>query len=235
MLPPLHKRVSPTSTAFTLVEVLVVVAILAVLTSLLIPVVGKLKEARNNSVCTSNLKQIGIAFESYAAENNNRYPPVKAPVGGNFSYPYSLRLYLPGYTEFGGSDSTRSVYICPAWLEVVKGYKSNTHYSINEFLYDGLSYFDEPPKSWINKPARTILLGDMCWFTQNGHPFSTVNNDRLPGISYREAPAVPPRHAQGAANLLFADGHVEYWQDVSVLRDIKYRNRGVDDVWRPDK
>ena len=63
-----------TGRAFTLVELLVVMAIIALLAALLLPVLGRAKESARATVCLSNLHQIGIALQIYVQENNNKLP-----------------------------------------------------------------------------------------------------------------------------------------------------------------
>ena len=62
------------SRAFTLVELLVVLAVIAILASLLLPALSKAKEAGRGTACLSNLHQIGLALQIYVSENNNRLP-----------------------------------------------------------------------------------------------------------------------------------------------------------------
>lgn len=65
--------------AFTLIELLTVIAIIGVLAAILIPTVGLMRESARRSQCSSNLRQIGSAFNLYAADNRGLYPaPRKA-------------------------------------------------------------------------------------------------------------------------------------------------------------
>ncbi len=70
----MRHRVSTSFTRFTLIELLVVVAIIAILASILLPALQTAREKGRASVCTSNLKQIGMAYGMFADENDDYMP-----------------------------------------------------------------------------------------------------------------------------------------------------------------
>lgn len=72
---PSSSSVHRKSRAFTLIELLTVIAIIGILASILIPVVGRVREAAKVAKCKSNLRQLGLGVHLYAADHNDRTPP----------------------------------------------------------------------------------------------------------------------------------------------------------------
>lgn len=67
-------KTRPPQSGFTLLELLAGIAILAVLSALLLPAVGKIRNSTDRTKCVSNLRTLGIAINLYATDNDDRLP-----------------------------------------------------------------------------------------------------------------------------------------------------------------
>lgn len=124
--------VSSARQGFTLIELLVVIAIIAILVGLLLPAVQKVREAAANTECLNNLKQLGIAFNSYNNEREGLPPGGRnAPDGdpccrgedndrGQWSWAYHLLPYMEQNAIYNAPNhntvyqSVVKTYYCPA-------------------------------------------------------------------------------------------------------------------------
>ncbi|QOV92415.1 type II secretion system protein [Humisphaera borealis] len=104
--------------AFTLVELLVVIGVIALLISILLPALNRAREQAQASVCLSNLRQIGAALTLYNNENHGYNVPSYTMTGTNSGVPlegWACILDALNYVK-AAEGSGNSVYACPSML-----------------------------------------------------------------------------------------------------------------------
>jgi prepilin-type N-terminal cleavage/methylation domain-containing protein len=150
------------SGAFTLVELLVVIGIIAVLVGILLPALSKVQEQSQRTKCLSNIRQLGTALRIYAAENQDVCPVgiVATPVysgsevtGVNPSAMQSWFSYYAFWKNAGGARVTGLGYLSN--LKLLKQSPLTYFCPVEErsgLTYDGennpWAYKNEPPDAW---------------------------------------------------------------------------------------
>src|SRR5690606_4690647 len=87
--------------AFTLIELLTVIAIIGILAAILIPVVGAVRESARTATCISNVRQLGTAVVMAAEENQSRFPDVSSSVAAGPHTVYRVMTVLEPYLGKG--------------------------------------------------------------------------------------------------------------------------------------
>ncbi len=123
--------------AFTLVELLVVIGIIALLVSILLPTLNAANEAARTTACLSNLRQIGQAFAAYAADNRGYVVPLAYDAGGlmpdtnNYKENWTTILVAGKYltspnATLNAVPNEPNVFSCPSSLkEFISGTSVN--------------------------------------------------------------------------------------------------------------
>jgi prepilin-type N-terminal cleavage/methylation domain-containing protein/prepilin-type processing-associated H-X9-DG protein len=161
---------------FSLIELLIVIAIIALLAAMLLPALSTAKEAGRMARCQSNLHQIGLGLMMYVDENH-AYPVCTFDQDG-FMVP--LGFWHERLRPYTRNDWTNNLYLCPSYKGLTLqgsdiadplgsyGYNANgTQFAFSPFGLGG--YLTEPDnsdsavvirESAVTKPSEMIAMGD---------------------------------------------------------------------------
>ncbi len=209
---------------FTLIELLIVIAIIAILAAMLLPALNKAREKARASECANTLKQFGQAFMFYINDYNDNLPIGrtygastnkywdKAARGEGFLQPY-LKTVPGGIGIYYGrvSATTRGPMCCPSQANPASG--TVYAYGYNDIIAESGVTSSSPyvitkqimrKVSAFKKPSETCLVADGI-NTANG-PY--VDQSKQTGnypVGYRHGGGGAFKNS---ANVVFVEGHV---------------------------
>lgn len=179
--------------AFTLIELLVVIGIIAILVSILLPVLSKVRTQSDRVACRAHLRDIGASFTMYFTDSKNRLPlvnpmpSVKPPINSGPSLPKLLEPYI---------KSATGVFRCPSdrITQFTDGAPTNHQ-----------TYFDREGSSYAYNPGLALHAGkklqDKETLFFKDHPNLATIVDEYEAFHGKAG-------TPGAMNRLFRDLHV---------------------------
>lgn len=99
---------------FSLVELLVVVAIIAILASLLLPALARTMESARRTICVNNLNQLGLSLRMYADEHSGDWPLRAVRYFGQYRPDAQLNSFLDGVSIYPEYLDDHRVILCPS-------------------------------------------------------------------------------------------------------------------------
>jgi competence protein ComGC len=181
--------------AFTVRELLLIVASLMILAAIFLPALSRSRYTSSRLGCSNNLKQVGLAFQTWGIDNNDRFPMQESVTDGGSRELVASGQVFPHFQVMSNELSTPKILVCPN--DQARTYATNFTIGLSD---KNISYFVNLD-SVLRKNSR-LLCGDRN-LTNNRAPgsrFIIVSN----GISLGWTKELHSKKG----NLCFSDGSV---------------------------
>lgn len=234
--------------AFTLVELLVVISIIALLISMLLPALKGAREQAKQTACLSNMKNMGLAVQMYVQSNRDAFP-LSRDHGG-----YQDGGWINELAPYAGN---KLLYRCPAdrstnWFDAAhpealavreNSYATNIYMSPelppDPFAADDAPRFGFTRMSTVRNPVETIYIGEYRDTRAGEIVYDHFHVDRwLPDAAGQiQDPALEVaigRHGKKVENYSFADGHAESRRFRETFEYDPVTQRVIHNMWDPD-
>jgi prepilin-type N-terminal cleavage/methylation domain-containing protein/prepilin-type processing-associated H-X9-DG protein len=206
---------------FTLVELLVVISIIAILLSILMPALNKVRAQGRRIVCAHNLHTMTMAICTYNVEQGD-YPALTWDTSGvNKTYYWTERLIranvIKGYLDRRSNNyyidkGQYKAYTCPQYLQMTnsKYIWTSLSYAFNDRYLSpslGITVADHNP-SYLGKSVGKLVI----MLVESDHIYMGLDvtfPGALIGVPPMTAKTIPKRH-NGGLNSGWVDGHVEF-------------------------
>lgn len=210
--------------AFTLVEMLTAVAIIAVLALFTVTGMGTLTRQAQNTICESNLRQIYLVLNAYALDHCGEYPAIR-DIGPPQVYWYmALASYAGGKNKagqnYGDSRDVASIFRCPGAKADFLAPSDSVifrSYVASDLMRTGKTGWDKPIRgAMVPNPSRSLICVDGAK-TTSGTDYACDSGNIFNNVKFSY------RHGGGNtahANGLFFDGHVEPLKSGSITREM---------------
>lgn len=197
---------------FTLIELLITIAIIAILAAMLLPALNQAREKARQIKCVNNLKQMGLLFSNYTMDFNDYYVPLDCVTPSQFWHQTLAKVYPDGNIS---TYKANSIIMCPSVLVDISG-ASRYYPGYGVLIYGVTNWLPNPQVApWssgtLRPPAKisqikknfseTVVLSDSCGAGNDNFGSFTISST----ATFWDLFA--PRHNNNA-NILFADGHV---------------------------
>ena len=204
---------------FTIIELLIVIAIIAILASMLLPALNRAKESARGVLCTGNLRSIGAGIHAYSSDYKDWFVPV---LQGTASSPprndgWFVKLEPYGIKYSRAISTDKGVFRCPSDIyplttdtSKVKGY-AYVQYGVNYVLHGYPGTAKSHKVTSVVAASQAMTAGDVfgySWYYLSNKVTMAFRHGRPESRDALTEFSTSASGTSGKTNLVYVDGHV---------------------------